>query len=117
MNYLTKEQYIKKSQIYRTMKNNILEMKLIIKNARNAGQKDIESIKLIEDTVRVDTSLVFKKIQNMIKRDDMLTTSRIISSQKSIEQNLFKIKENSNNFRKSIRKTFTKNKTDPFPVK
>lgn len=108
LKYLSFEQYRKKSDIYREMKKNLMKMEKVVTYARNAGQKDAETIKLIDDTVRVDTSLILRKIQNMINKETLLTNSAIISSQQSMEQKLAEVNDNANNLRKIFRRGLRK---------
>ena len=105
---LTQAQYMKKCQIYREMKYNIEIMNQIIKKARSTGQKDVDSIKLIEDTVRVDTSMIYKKIQKMVTSNILLTNSVTISSQINVEKQILEAKNFAQIIRKHLKKSIRK---------
>jgi Ion channel len=106
LNYLSEQQYLKKCQIYREMKKELQEIFYHKKDARNTGQKDIESIKLIEDTVRVDTSAILKKINPIVTREHLLVNSSTISSQISIEKSLSQVCSNANTIKRSLKNSF-----------
>jgi hypothetical protein len=115
--FLNEKQFIKKCQIYRDMKGHLMKMKDIIDDARNIGRKEIENIKLIEDTVRVDTSIIFNKIQKMITRDTLLINSQTSHSQTNIEKKLVEVKEMANKMRKTMRTVLRRqNSQDDSPL-
>ena len=104
MHALTEAQYLRKCQIYREMKYSMEIMSQIIKKARSTGQKDVDSIKLIDDTVKVDTAMICKKIQNMVTRNLLLTNSVTISAQMSVEKKISEVKKNAQIIRKHLKK-------------
>ncbi|OMJ65574.1 hypothetical protein SteCoe_37969 [Stentor coeruleus] len=103
LNYLNEEQFMKKCEIYREMKNNLKTMKDVVRKMRNAGTKEANYIKEIDDTVKIDSSMIFKKIQNMINKETLMINNDTVSSQQSIEKKLSEVKENANNLRKMLR--------------
>lgn len=103
LRYLTKAQYLKKCQLYRDLRFNLEKFLDLKESSRNIGRKDVENIKLIEDTVRVDTSIIFNKIQKMVNKDTLLINSQTSLSQHRIEKKLSEIKESANSMRKMMR--------------
>ena len=103
LRYLTKAQYLKKCQLYRDLKLNLEKFSDLKESSRNIGRKDIENIKLIEDTVRVDTSIIFNKIQKMVNKDTLLVNSQTSLSQHRIEKKLSEIQKSANSMRKMMR--------------
>lgn len=101
--YLNKAQYLKKCQIYRELKKNLQKFSELRDKSRNIGRKDIENIKLIEDTVRVDTSIIFNKIQRMVNKDTLLINSQTSLSQHRIEKRLSEVKEMATKMRRMMR--------------
>lgn len=103
LNYLNEEQYRKKCEIYREMKDNLKTMKDVVRKMRNSGVKEADCIKEVDDTLRVDSSMIFRKIQNMINKETLMINKDTISSQQGIEKKLSEIKNNANNLRKMLR--------------
>lgn len=109
--FLNNEQFVKKCQIYRSLKSHLNKMSDILDDARNIGRKEIENIKLIEDTVRVDTSIIFNKIQKMVTRETLLINSQTSGSQHKIEKKLTEVKEAANKMRKMLRASLRRQNT------
>jgi hypothetical protein len=76
----------------------------VVRKMRNAGTKEADCIKDVDDTLRVDSSVIFKKIQTMINKETLMNNNDTVASQQSIEKKLSEVRNNANNLRKMLRK-------------